>query len=67
MVGVIRVYIGQSCLNLAVGPVVVEHLHGDFKVVESSRVDPANLLIGYFFAHYQPVELLSGGTLTDLE
>ena len=67
MVRVICVKVGNSWLDLAIGPVIVKHLHGHLQVIETGRINFANLLIGYFFAHDQSMQLFSRGILTDLE
>lgn len=67
MVRVICVKVGNSWLDLAIRPVIVKHLHGHFQVIETGRINFANLLIGYFFAHDQSMQLFSCGILTDLE
>lgn len=63
----ISVHVWNTWLDLAIRSMVVKHLHGHFQVKETKRINFANLLIGYFFAHHQSMQLFSRRILTDLQ
>ena len=45
---------------------VIKHFHGYLEVVEASRINPPDLLVGNFLSHDQSMQLLSRRVLIDL-